>query len=135
MPKTITQQHQNIDHALLEIDALLDDPSHTTTDRLRASVATLAMMLQAHFEYEERSPMYTELPLDMPRFANQIDALLNDHVEMLVEAREIAELLEERQVDLAAIRMRGLMVRLGLHEAAEMELLQRAHTEDIAPAD
>jgi penicillin amidase len=84
--------------------------------------------------YIEAMPA-SELPLEMPRFANRIDALKNDHVEMMAEIRRIADLLDLRQSDIASIRLRALMVRLGLHEAAEMELLQRAYTEDIAPAD
>jgi hypothetical protein len=133
MADTIRAQHQSIDHALLELDALLE--SAERSGRLSTSVGGLAMLLQAHFEHEERSYLFVGLVEDYPRFAHQIEALAEEHVEMLAEIRSIADSLGELHFDIISLRLRALMTRLGLHEEKEIDLLQHAHTDDIAPAD
>jgi hypothetical protein len=133
MPGTILTQHQNIDHALLELDQLLDDWREPS--RLSASIAAFAMILQAHFEHEERSYLFNGFVEDYPRFAHQLEALKEEHIEMMAEIRSISAELLELPREVVALRMRALMARLGLHESREIDLLQHAHTDDLAPGD
>src|SRR5687767_1423825 len=58
MTASIFAQHQSLDHALLALDELLDQ--RWDGHRLEASVAGLAMIMQAHFEHEERSYLFTD---------------------------------------------------------------------------
>jgi hypothetical protein len=133
MAESILAQHQNIDHALLAIEELLDQKWDAR--RLESSVAGFAMILQAHFEQEERSYLFIGFVEDYPRFAHQIDGLKMEHVEMRAEVGSILDGLNRLSRDLVAVRIRALMARLGLHESHEIDLLQRAHTDDLAPGD
>lgn len=118
-----------------EIDALLRVHSGRAADRLGAAVETLGMLLEAHFSHEEASSMFTELPLDLPRFAKDIDRLKEEHLEMLTEIRTIQRGISAVGQEEMASRLQDLLCTLERHERFERELLQRAYTEDVAPAD
>ncbi len=130
----IHEQHAQIDDALLEIDALLDE-GLLGIERLRVKVSTLAMLMATHFEWEERSSLYTDFAEDHPRFARQIDVLKDEHIDMLLEVRSLAEGIGLDHPDLTSLRMRALITKLGMHERAELAVLQKAHTEDLSPGD
>lgn len=118
-----------------EIDALLRVREGLASDRLRSAVETLGMLLEAHFSHEESSAMFTELPLEFPRFTREIEMLKRQHIEMLAEIGAIQSGAADSGQEELVGRLQDLLVTLDRHERVERELLQRAYTEDIASVD
>ena len=129
---SLSGEHGQLEQALEEIGGTFR--AGVPPARLRESLGTFATLLQAHFAHEEASYLFQELPLEFPRFAQDIDRLRKEHVDMLAELRLIADQISLTPLE-AAERFDAFSRIFEAHEHLETEILQRVHCEDIAPGD
>jgi hemerythrin-like domain-containing protein len=137
-------EHRECLQLITEVEQCLDRPPD---DRqrwladLKATLARLATALRRHFEGEESGPIFRSLPLQHPRLARPLARLEAEHPVMLermddvlhkAEALENTEIFELRELN---GRVQLLLAQIRRHEAAEDELVIRAHCEEVGVGD
>jgi hypothetical protein len=135
--------HRHLVGKLQDIELWLDNPAKTAswTETLSATLDELCLFLRSHFQREESSPIFVEVPLQFPRFARNIDRLLGEHESFVEDIERIiddlarsGELSEPRKQEICC-RTRLLIASLRRHESEENEIMQRAYCEDIGACD
>lgn len=126
----IQDEHKRINHALDQIEALLRMQGGLASDRLQNAVKELTELLKRHFAFEERSPLYLEVPLDFPRFAPRLQELDQEHKTFIGELDHLSTLIHQKH-ESVFIKFHSLLRRLKAHEQSEREILQLAFNQDI----
>ena len=137
-------EHRGCLQLLTEVERCLDRPPD---DRqrwladLKRALARLASALRRHFEGEESGPIFRSLPLLHPRLARPLARLEAEHPVMLermddvlhkAERLENTEIFELRELN-GSVQL--LLSQIRRHEAAEDELVIRAHWEEVGVGD
>ena len=137
-------EHRGCLQLITEVEQCLDRPPD---DRqrwladLKGTLARLATALRRHFEGEESGPIFRSLPLQHPRLARPLARLEAEHPAMLermndvlhkAEALENTEIFELRELN-GSVQL--LLAQIRRHEAAEDELVIRAHWEEVGVGD
>ncbi|MCA9178493.1 MAG: hypothetical protein KDB14_28730 [Planctomycetales bacterium] len=142
---------QEIKEVNKELWGLLDGVRDTCGGRLppldlRSLVDDLALLrdlLAMHFSLEEACG-YFEDPLDVaPHLSEQAHALRDEHIDLYVQACQLAELAEQHWqhgrraalFDSTCLGFRNLDDHLRRHEEAERALIVGAYSEDIGVGD
>jgi hypothetical protein len=137
-------EHKEISAMVASLDQWLDQPSDCArawTDCLREQLAPLVTILEPHFADEETSPLYTDVPVESPRFAPSLDRLFGEHGAIVEELRSIAREASgttgppAAQIRELTLRTRRMIFTLKRHESEENEILQQAYWDDLSAAD
>ena len=122
------------------LDRPPDDRRRWLAD-LKGTLARLATALRRHFEGEESGPMFRSLPLQHPRLARPLARLEAEHPVMLermddllrkADALENTEIFELRELN-GSVQV--FLAQIRRHEAAEDELVIRAHWNEVGVGD
>jgi Hemerythrin HHE cation binding domain len=137
-------EHDECMHLVVRVEACLDrrpDVCGPWLPDLRAALHQLARALEAHFEREERGPLFRVLPVARPRFAERLERLEAQHARISVSlAAAIARATELRDAQLHDLRELNAQVQLLVadirrHEAAENEILFAANWDEVGIGD
>ncbi len=136
----LREEHASLEERLARLEqGLLAVGEEGTSEDLAEMLADLGVFLERHFAMEERSPLYEQLPLHEPRFADRLGRLRAEHEVLQEEVRSLVA--AARAADFGPIdthfadRMRALARRIRAHEHAETEIVQQAWLEDHGEAD
>ncbi len=142
------KEHEHCMRLVSDLSGWLDlDPAAVSdwSAQLQARLSALAKGMQEHFEGEEQSPIYRELPTETPRFADQLDRLKAEHLPMLSDIDALVEMggeIDPNTKDLNTGSIRELKARIKLliatmrrHEAEENEIIMSAHWDDLGGND
>ncbi len=137
-------EHRGCLQLISEVEQCLDRPPD---DRqrwladLQGTLARLATALGRHFAGEESGPMFRSLPTQHPRLAGPLARLEAEHPVMLqkmndvlekANALENTEIFELRELN-GGVQL--LLAQIRRHEAAEDEMVIRAHWEEVGVGD
>lgn len=138
------REHRNLRSALNTIEAQLDaDIAEHPLSSLAEPMSALKTDLLAHFEWEESSNLFNNLPEERPEYASEIAALKAQHAQMRTELDAVVYTLRSTDGEVRSVealealpdRIRGLIVAIRSHEHAETDLLQRAFHIDLGTGD
>ncbi len=108
---------------------------------LLGKLPSLGGSLAAHFKVEQEGPLYQELPLILPRFAERVDKLASDHRQILEETHSVTERARTMhgapvgQLHRLKHRLQFLVATIRRHEIEENDVLISAHWSDIGVGD
>ena len=137
-------EHRGCLQLIAEVEQCLDRPPDDRRRwlaELKGTLARLAEALRRHFEGEESGPIFRSLPMQHPRLARPLARLEAEHPLMLekmddvlrkADALENAEIFELRELN-GGVQL--LLAQIRRHEAAEDELVIRAHWEEVGVGD
>lgn len=114
---------------------------HTWAATLSRMLADLHDRVFRHFRTEEREGFLTELAVRFPSQSSSIDALRNEHAEILSGIRELMmstlSYSEGREPDDPRLRRRlgEILDRLASHERAETDLMTGVEYQDLGTGD
>jgi hypothetical protein len=123
-----------------EVESCLDRPPDRNGCWLGCLIEKLPVLtetLRAHFEGEQRSTLYCEIPIRFPRYAERLTRLATEHdeiIELALVAHERAKTLHGAEVhDLRQFnaRVQLLIARIRRHEAEENEIMMRAYWNEL----
>ena len=137
-------EHRDAMEVVSEVEDCLDrhpDLEGGWIGQIREELPRLADTLRAHFAAEQEGPLYRQLPLSHPRFAERLRRLEAEHAGILrsiVEVTRQAEELEEPQLYEvrefnAALQL--LVATIRRHEAEENEIILSAHWDEVGAGD
>lgn len=105
-------------------------------------LARLAETMKAHFDAEQRGPLFRQLPLTHPRLSDRLARLEKEHDEILAgsEATRLqAEALkggaEPYRLHELNARVQLLIAKIQRHESEENELVLEAHWSELGMGD
>jgi hypothetical protein len=108
---------------------------------LRQELPRLLETLRCHFSAEQEGPLYRNLPISHPRFANRLRKLETEH-EWILKSAEQAIARAERMDDPHLYEIREFNAELQLlvatirrHEAEENEIILAAHWDEVGTGD
>ena len=137
-------EHKKISKMVSDLEEWLDEPEeciHSWCDCLRERLEPLAALLEPHFDGEEASALYREVPVEFPRFASQLDRLFEEHKTLVNDVKGILEGTRsgtdpvQAQARELTLRTKMLLFTLKRHESEENEILQKAYWDDLAAGD
>jgi hypothetical protein len=138
------EEHRGCMEVVAEVERCLDcqpDREGRWVSRLLESLPRLATTLRNHFEVEQQGPLYRQLPISFPRFAQRLEQLEAEHVRILevvdgalARARNLqsAEMYEIRELN-AQVQL--IVATIRRHEAEEDEILIQAHWDEVGVGD
>lgn len=138
------EEHKQITKLVAELERWLDEPAdcpHSWTDCLRERLEPLAKILGPHFDGEEASPLFRDVPVDFPRFAGPLDRLFGEHRDIVQEVHALLDIARSTtdpvraQVRELTLRAKMLVFTLRRHESEENEILQQAYWDDLSAGD
>ena len=109
--------------------------------QIREELPRLSDTLRAHFAVEQEGPLYRQLPLSHPRFADRLSRLEAEHAGILRAITEVTrqaeelhdpQLYEVREFN-AAVQL--LVATIRRHEAEENEIILSAHWDEVGTGD
>jgi len=137
-------EHEQCMKVVARVEACLDrhpDVAGTWLADLRTELPLLARVIERHFEDEERGPLYRVLPVARPRFADRLQKLQAQHVDIReAVSRAMTRAAELQDPPLHEIRELNSQVQLAValirrHEAAENEILLAANWDEVGVGD
>jgi hypothetical protein len=137
-------EHRGCLQLISEVESCLDRPPEDRRvwlSELRGMLLRLAAAMRLHFEGEESGPIFRALPLRHPRLARPLAELEAEHPLMLEAIdkvlRKVAEFENPELFELRDLngRVQLLLAQIRRHEAAEDELVLRAHWEEVGVGD
>jgi len=126
------------------LEACLDrrpDDTRVWVAELLQHLPGLARSMREHFEAEEDSALFKELPLRNPTVSDRLDALKQEHPRLMREVERIIEITDsDRRLELHELRelnarIQLFVARLRRHEATENELIFEAYWDDYGTGD
>jgi len=138
------EEHRRISRMMCDLEQWLDEPAdcmRTWTECLREQLDPLVRILGPHFEEEEASPLYKEVPVEFPRFVPSLDRLFEEHQRILGDLRGILDETTgttdpvRAQIRELTLRTKMIVYTLRRHESEENEILQQAYWDDLAAGD
>ena len=128
--KAMKCEHRHIEQLLRRLGATLDQASTegrtpTSLDTLAAELEELDRCLTRHFKKEEDGGFLEDAANAAPRFAGEAQGLLDEHVQMLTDVRNLASMArrhaEAGQADWPpfAAELRKVIRQLMSHELRE----------------
>jgi hypothetical protein len=98
--------------------------------------------MRAHFRVEETGPIYRQLPVRHPRFADRAAVLEGEHKQILATLRKVADKASALAGEAEPYELRELnahtqllLATLQRHEAAENELVLEANWTEVGVGD
>ena len=137
-------EHRGCLQLISEVERCLDRPPDDRPRwlaELKDTLVRLAAAMRGHFAGEESGPMFRSLPLQHPRLAGPLARLEAEHPVMLERIDDLlrqadalgnVEIFELRELNGSA---QLLLAQIRRHEAAEDELVIRAHWEEVGVGD
>ena len=105
-------------------------------------MAGLVETMKAHFEAEQRGPLFRQLPLTHPRLSDRLARLEREHDEILeggestrLQAEGLRDGAESYQLHELNARVRLLIAKIQRHESEENELVLEAHWSELGMGD
>ena len=136
--------HAETMQAVTHLEAILDrhpDPEGKWIAEIIAELPRLSQVLRCHFGEEQEGPLYREIPVRRPRFAERLRRLEAEHAR-IVRAVEGAIALGRELEDPPLHKMREFNAQLQLlvaqirrHEAEENEVLLEAYWDEVGTGD
>jgi hypothetical protein len=145
----VLDEHDEICGLVSELRAFLEEDRpeigaegcHRWATKLSGTLVTLHDQLFRHFRHEASVGLLDKLEEEHPGASRQITALRTDHDEILTGVRNLMtdtlRYSEGAEIDDPRLRTRltGLLDRLGEHEQAETDLVQRLEYMDLGTGD
>lgn len=138
---SLLAEHETCLQAAASLEAFVLQPGDGDEgwfEQLRERVGSLEEVLRSHFRAEETSYLYVQLPMEAPRFARRLTALVADHDPMLETARALADRTDKNARrrsgdthDGLCEEAQSLIARLRQHEAEEREIMVSANWDDL----
>ncbi len=137
-------EHRGCMQVVADVEADLDRPLDRDGGwirNLREKLPQLHATLKAHFESEQKGPMFRKVPLDHPRLADRLRKLETEHATILASVedvqRRVEALNDPESHDLHEINAHAqmLIARIQRHEAEENEVLMEAHWSEVGAGD
>lgn len=137
-------EHKEISKMVGGLEQWLDEPAdcpHSWTECLRERLEPLVEILPPHFEGEEVSPLYRDVPVEFPRFSRPLERLFGEHETIVQELRSLLETARsttdpvQAQIRELTLRTKMLIFTLKRHESEENEIIQQAYWDDLAAGD
>ena len=129
----ILREHGEMVRYIHELEVWLDvDPSDLDTwaSTLHERMDKVTTRLRSHFTREENGALHQEIPATMPRFAETLTRLLDEHRILDEDMAYILEAaaggMDRDKAYKLARRARLFIARLRRHESEENEILQYA---------
>lgn len=139
LAEQIRQEHEELRALLGEIHGMLAKRLEAVAS-VAETLASLNEHVETHFAEEETAGLFDDVVDKAPRLSERIDALRNEHEQLLVAVRRLSEVANDgdgsddwwQRLDAAFHEFsRDLMH----HESCENEILLEAYTDDIGAAD
>jgi len=135
-------EHARCMSAVEAVQACIDrrpDDLRAWADELEERLDAMIGVLERHFEAEEHSYLFEDLPVRYTRFADTVERLKTEHgalLDALASARAATPALADPD-DSQRLRrrLRALLATLRRHEAEEVEVLLGAHWDDLGAGD
>jgi len=137
-------EHRDAMEVVSSVEGCLDrhpDLEGGWIGRIRDELPRLSDTLRAHFAVEQEGPLYRQLPVSHPRFADRLARLEAEHARILSSIEEVTRQAEElRDPQMYEVRefnaaVQLLVATIRRHEAEENEIILSAHWDEVGAGD
>lgn len=139
------KEHDQCMWVVAEVEACLEkrpDRDGVWLSELLEKLSRLEAAMRAHFRVEETGPIYRQLPVKHPRFADRAAALEGEHKQILATLRKVADKASAMAGEAEPYELRELnahaqllLATLQRHEAEENELVLEANWTEVGVGD
>ena len=139
------KEHDQCMWVVAEVEACLEkkpDRDGVWVSELLEKLSRLEAAMRGHFRVEETGPIYRQLPVKHPRFADRAAELEAEHKQILATIREVADKAnglagEAEPYELRELNAHAqlLLATLQRHEAEENELVLEANWTEVGVGD
>ena len=141
--ETLAQHHDAME-VVTDVERCLDRHPDLEGDwiaRIGEELPRLAETLRCHFAKEQEGPLFRQLPLSHPRFADRLHRLEDEHARILRSIEDVTRKAQQLQ-DPPPYEIRELNAAVQLlvatirrHEAEENEIIFSAHWDEVGVGD
>ncbi len=147
--RQVMEEHRELRAKTARLREFLDEPrpevlepgAHTWATELSSQLTILHDELFRHFRLEDECGMVEDVSTAHPRAAREIERIVDEHPQMLEEARELVGMALSYSAAQAPIdiplrrRVTALLDWLEKHEREETDLIQRVEYRDACASD